>query len=107
MHARKIGAADTVFDGPADGGAKLERIDTGDGTREAHREGLLETRAYLVALLQSLGDHDRLGEVVVGQGHVERQIKADGALPDISREAHDVLIGSEYSVDLRGYIAGG
>ena len=70
-------------------------------TREARRERLLETRAYLVALLEPLSDYDRLGEIVVGQRDVDRQIEADRTLSNIGREAHDVGVGGEDLVELR------
>ena len=101
MHAREVRSADAVFDRPADGRPKLERIDACDHRGEPHCDRLLQTRAHLVTLLQTLGDHHRLREEVVGQRDVERQIEANGALPDIGGEAHDIGVGGEHLVELR------
>ena len=52
----------------------------------------LQLGLYTLALLQSLGDDHRLGEKVVGQLDIERQIEPDGALTDIRGPMVHVLI---------------
>jgi hypothetical protein len=50
VHAREVRSADAVFDGPADGRPKLERIDACDRRGKSLCDGLLQTRAHLVTL---------------------------------------------------------
>ena len=107
MQAGQIRPTHPEFDRPSDRGAELERIDACDYAGEAHRERLLQALAHLVPLLQPLRHHDRLGKGVVRQGDVDRQIEADGALPDIGREPHHVRIGADDLVERCRHIARG
>jgi hypothetical protein len=52
---------------PADRRPELERGDTGIEIGELAVERLLQPGADLLSLLDSLGDDDRLGKVVVGK----------------------------------------
>jgi hypothetical protein len=70
---------------PSDRLAQLQRIDPPDNVREFIGERVLNLRLNPLALLQSLGDDDRLAEKVIGQLNVERQIETYGALPDLAR----------------------
>ena len=78
---------------------------TTSGKRAA--SACLKTRAHLLTLLEPLRHHDRLGEEVVGQGDVDRQIEADGALADIGGETLDIRVGGEQLVDTLGNVACG
>src|SRR5215470_3085432 len=49
--AREVRSAHAVFDWPAHGRPKLERIDACDHRGESHCDRLLQTRAHLVTLL--------------------------------------------------------
>ena len=84
--------AHSVLERPSDRRAELERVDPPDSARELVRERLLQPRLHALALLESLGDDDRLREKVVRELHVQRQIKPDGPLSDIGAPVIDVLI---------------
>ena len=73
--------------------AELQRIDPPDNVRELGRQRVLNLRLDPLALLQSLGDDNRLAEKVIGQLNIERQIETYGALPDIGAPVVHVLIG--------------
>ena len=104
-HALRVRPAHAVLHRPTHGRSKFQRIDARDHLREARRQGLFKSRAHLLALLEPLGHHDRLGEEVVGQGDVDRQIEADGALADIGGETLDIRVGGEQLVERLGNVA--
>jgi hypothetical protein len=79
---------------PPDRRAELQRINR-DKVREFIGERVLNLRLDPLALLQSLGDDNRLAEKVIGQLNVERQIETDGTLPDIGAPVVHVLIALE------------
>ena len=94
-----------VFHRPTHGRAELQRIDPRDHLREARRQRLFKPRAHLLALLEPFCHDDRLGEEVVRQGDVERQVEADGALADIGGEPLDVRVGGEHLVECLDHVA--
>ena len=91
-HLAHIRAADAILHRPAHGRAEPQRRDPADHAREILRERRLEPRLQPLARCHVLGDDDRLGEEVVRQLDVERQIEADRAAADIGAPVLDVGI---------------
>ena len=91
-HLRQIGTADAVLHRPADRRSELQRIDAADHARKLIGQDLFELDPEPFARRDVLGHDHGLGEEVVGQLHVERQIEADGAAPHIGAPARDIGI---------------
>ena len=45
--------------------------------------------------LKILSHHDHLGDIFIFQQHVHRQVKTDGARPDVRRIAIDVAVAGQ------------
>jgi hypothetical protein len=70
-------------------------------------ESVLQPDLHAVAQLEALGDNDRLGEEIVAQLRVERQIEADSALADVKAPMIDIGIVLEQLLDTRGDVLRG
>src|SRR5262249_19418533 len=75
-------AADAVLQRPADWRPQFQRVNPGVETGELAVQRLFQPRPDTLTLLDALSDDNRLGEIVIGQLHVQRQVKAYGTLPD-------------------------
>ena len=83
-----VRAADAILHRPADRRAELERRDARRPTLGNCSASTFSSFALQpLARRHVLGDDDRLGEEVVGQLHVERQVEADRAAADIGAPA--------------------
>ena len=94
-----IGAADAELQRPADRRPELQRAHARQHVVEVVGEGLLQARLHAGALLEALGDDHGLGEEVVGELGVERQVEADGALADVEAPVLDVGVGLQQLLD--------
>jgi hypothetical protein len=99
VRAIRVRPHHAVFHRPAHGGAEFQRIDPCDHLREPRRQCLFKPRAHLFALLEPFCHDDRLGEEIVRQGDVKRQVEADRTLADIGGEPLDVRVGGEHFVE--------
>ena len=90
-HLVHVRAADAILHRPADRRPELERGDPRDRGREILGQHLLELGLQPLARVDVLGDDHRLGEEVVRQLDVERQVEADRAPADIGAPALDVV----------------
>ena len=90
-----VGALTRYCTRPAHRRAELEAGDAGRHVGEVVREQRLEPGLHPVARFQVLGHDHGLGDEVVVELHVERQVEADGAAADIGGEADDVGIAGE------------
>ena len=79
-----------VLHGPAHGRPEFEPGDPRRHVGEVVGQPLLEHGLHPVAGFEVLGDDHRLGEEVVVELHIERQIEADSAAADIRGEPQDV-----------------
>ena len=96
----RIGACDAELERPADRGTELQRTDARHDVVEIRcRECLLESGLDTRALLEAFGDDDGLGEEVVGELGVERQIEAHRALPDVEAPMGNVGVGFQDFLD--------
>ena len=87
------------FSGQPTGGPSLERRDAAHDVVEAGRQRLLQPLDDRLPDGMALGDDHRLGEEVVGELRVERQVEAHRALADIEAPMVDVGIGLEQRLD--------
>ena len=85
--------------GQPDRRSHFERRDARDQPGELLVERLLQLGPHELALLEAFGHHDRLGEEVVRQLHVERQVEAHRALADIEAPMVDVRIALEQCLE--------
>ena len=86
----QVRPADAVLDRPADRRPEVERVDEHVRTDEVLAPVGGELGHQRVARLQRLSFHHDLAEEGVAELLVEREIEADGALPDVGRPFDDV-----------------
>ena len=91
-HLLRLPSAHPVLKRPSDRRAEFQRVDPSDNAREFCRQRLLQPCLHPFALLQPFCHDHRLGEEVVWQLDVKRQIKPDRALPDIGAPVVHVRI---------------
>ena len=102
-----LGPTHAVLQRPAHRRAELQRIDAADDVGEVARQRLFQLGLHALALLQSLCDDHGLGEEVVGQLHVERQVEAHRASPDIGAPVVDVGVALQQRIEASRNVAGG
>ncbi len=100
-----------ILQRPANGWPQFKRRKTAHHAGKFLNQNRLEATAEPLACFKALGDNDRLGKEIVGELHVQRQIKSDGSLTDIGRPMVDFGIALqeffEGCNDLLGCIDGG
>ena len=98
-HLPGVRAAHPVLQRPADRRPEFERRNTADHVRELLVEHLAEPLLQPLARGDVLRDQHDLAEERIGQLHVQRQVEADGAAPDVAAPALDVRILGEDRVE--------
>ncbi len=101
-HAIRLNPAHPILHRPPDRRPELKWVDPANDVRKRGFQRLFELRLHPIALPQPFGDDDGLGEEIVGQLNVKRQIEPHGALPDIGGPMVHVLIAGQKLVDPRG-----
>ena len=96
-HLVHVRAADAILHRPADRRPELERRDPRDRARKVLGQHLLQLGLQPLARVDILGDDHRLGEELVRQLDVQRQVEADRALADIGAPALDVGVAREHA----------
>ena len=100
---RDVGTADAILHRPSDRRPELERIDPADDAGKLVGQDLFQLRREPLARRHILGDDHRLGEEIVRQLDIERQIEADRAAADIGAPALDIRIVLEHGVEAAGH----
>jgi hypothetical protein len=106
-HLRHIAAAHAILHGPSDRRTELQRGDAADEARELIGQDFFKLDPEPFARRDILRDDHRLGEKIVRQLDIERQIEADGAAPDIGAPARNIRIILEDIVEAAGHRFGG
>ncbi|MCY1352127.1 hypothetical protein D9M69_384120 [compost metagenome] len=100
-HLALVGSRDAVLEGPADRRAELEWCRPRDEPREFRLEQPGELGLQCVTLLDALGNHHRLGHIVVLQQHLHREVEADRTGTYIGREQLDTGVFLEQLLELQ------
>src|SRR4030095_3108055 len=99
-HLMRIGAAEAVLNRPADRWAELERENPPDRLGELFLKSSLKAFLDLVPHFQALGDNDRLGEEIVLELHVERQVESNRPAPNVGTPVDDIGVAPKDFVKL-------
>src|SRR5262249_44086583 len=106
-HLIEVGTSDTILYWPSDGRSELERIDPCHDFRKILRQNLLELGVQTFPRLDIFSHDHCLGEEIVRQLHVERQIETNSPLADIGAPPVDIRIILQECVEpLRQALAG-
>src|SRR4029434_857471 len=96
----RLAAADPILDRPADRRPQLKRENPPDRLGKLFLKRGLKALLDLVPHLQALGDNDRLGEEIVLELHVERQVESNRPAPNVGTPVVDIGVATEDFVEL-------
>ena len=106
-HLGDVGPADAILHGQPTGGPSSSGETRETDAWEFLGQDLFQLHVQALARRDVLCDDHRLAEEVVRQLHVERQVEADRAAPDIGAPARDIRIVLQRGVEaLRDGLAG-